>query len=83
MEVVSLILMGVGGLTTLVCSAIVCWGIMEQKGILWALFGFFCCTLYALIFGFTEWRSPRKGLIMPIFCVGLVLSIVGQVIARM
>ncbi len=77
----SIVLMGLT-LASLGCTVFVAIKMYTEKGLLHALFGFFCCQLYPFIWGWIH--ASRLGIrdIMIFWSFIVVLSIVLQVVTQ-
>ena len=65
------------GLSTLFCLFYVLVKMYREKGILHALLGFFCCTLYPFIWG---WLNAKRLKMYDIMIFWTVTSIFGAII---
>ena len=71
------------GLTNLFCLFYVLVKMYKEKGILHALFGFFCCQLYPFIWGWLNASRLRMYDIMVFWTVIVIFSFVLQLVLQL
>jgi len=79
--VLSVVALGLG-LTNLGCTIYVVYKLFQEKGILHALLGFFCCQLYPFIWGWLHAGRLKITDIMIFWTAVTILSMILQIIIR-
>jgi hypothetical protein len=69
------------GLVNLGCLIYIVIKMYQEKGILHALFGFFCCSIYPFIWGWLNAARLRIYDIMIFWTVIIIFSVIIQVVA--